>query len=126
MKTTKKKTILVVYTNKKKLTRNQVSSLKKYSFNTTADVKVGDTFESGSYTTNMMVVAILDECYKYYNRVTGELSNKHNSTEQWTIRDLVLSEEKDENTIYGNFVSRAKSTECCKNDCNLTITTVVL
>lgn len=49
MKTTKKKTILVVYTNKKKLTRNEVSSLKKYSFNTTADVKVGDTFESGSY-----------------------------------------------------------------------------
>ena len=97
------KTILVIYTNAKSVKRSEIAQYKKYSFNTEADLEVGDIIKSPQYNTNMMVVKILPRVYKYYNRSTGKLSNTFNSTNQWEIRPLVLREE-DEMTVYGSLI----------------------
>ena len=97
------KTILVIYTNAKSVKKSEIARYKKYSFNTEADLEVGDIIKSPQYNTNMMVVKILPRVYKYYNRSTGKLSNTFNSTNQWEIRPLVLREE-DEMTVYGSLI----------------------
>lgn len=98
------KTILVVYTNKL-LSKSEIARAKKYSFNTSADLKEGDMFSSPSYDTNMQVVKVLDNAYKYYNASTGELSDTFNSTAQWEIRTLVIREDEEE-VIYGNIIKQ--------------------
>lgn len=100
------KTILVVYTNKL-LSKLEIAKTKKYSFNTSADLKEGDMFNSPSYDTKMQVVKILEYSYKYYNTSTGELSDIFNSTSQWEIRTLVIREE-DEEIIYGHLIKQEK------------------
>jgi hypothetical protein len=98
------KTILVVYTNKL-LSKSEIAKVKKYSFNTSTDLKEGDMFSSPSYDTNMQVVKVLDKDFKYYNANTGELSDTFNSTAQWEIKILVIREEEDEVT-YGNLIKK--------------------
>ena len=100
------KTILVVYTNRL-LSKSEIAKTKKYSFNTSADLKEEATFSSPSYDTKMQVVKILESSYKYYNASTGELSDTFNSTSQWEIRILVIREE-DEEIIYGHLIKQEK------------------
>ncbi len=98
------KTILVVYTNTA-LTIKQVSDrkLQKYAFRTEEDLKVGDIIESKAYTSNMQVVDVIDNDYKYYNATTGELRNDINSTRCYPVKKIVLRED-DELTVYANKV----------------------
>lgn len=82
------KTILVIYTHEK-LNKKESQTLKKYAFNTTEKLAVGDMFESEDYVTPMQVVKVMDKTYRYYNTYTGELSNKKiASTKQFEIRLL--------------------------------------
>jgi hypothetical protein len=97
--TLNQKTILVVYTQTR-LSQKEAACKKRYAFNTTSDINEGDIIESNEYDTPMQVVKVIDGPFKYYNRSTGELSNKFNSTEQWEIRNLVIREDE-ENTVYG-------------------------
>ena len=94
------KTILVVYSDKKNLTPVEMMRLKRYSFNCSAAVEVGDILESSEYDTPMVVVKVLDKEYKYFNRTTGELSNDFNSTSQWEIRELVILDKQKTSTVY--------------------------
>lgn len=85
------KTILVVYTAEK-LTKKEHQTLKRYSFNTSCNIKVGDLLESEHYSTPMQVVEVLSKTYKYVNIKTGELSNKRQAnTSQVEIRVLKLA-----------------------------------
>ena len=97
------KTILVVYTNCKSLNKSEIGRTKKYSFNTTENIRVGDKINSPQYDTEMLVVKILPRAYKYYNSSTGKMSNTFNSTLQWEIRPLVLRD-VDETTVYGSLI----------------------
>lgn len=81
------KTILVVYTNVKRTT-DQYKGMKKYSFNTEADVQIGEMLETSAYDTKLQVVKILDKSFKYYNAVTGEMSDEFNNSLQWEIQTL--------------------------------------
>lgn len=94
------KTILIVYSNKKDLTTVEMMRLKRYSFNCETEVKVGDILKSDEYDTDMVVVKVLDKNYKYFNGSNGELSDNFNSTSQWEIRDLIIQDEKESNTVY--------------------------
>lgn len=98
------KTILVVYTNTA-LTIKQISDrkLKKYCFRTEEDLKVGDMVESKAYTSKMQVTDVIDNDYKYYNAITGELRNDINSTHCYPVKTLVLRED-DELTVYAKKV----------------------
>lgn len=87
------KTILVYYSNKI-LSEKEVRSIKLYAFNTNSEIEVGDVLESSSYTTKMVVAKVLDEKFKYYNNVTGDLSNNYTST---SMREIVELEIKDDN-----------------------------
>lgn len=93
------KTVLVVYSNRE-LNEVDVMRLKKYSFNTLADLKIGDRLASDDYDTKMQVVKVFDESFKYYNSSTGELSNNFNSTSQWDIRELVIQDAKQSLVVY--------------------------
>lgn len=102
---TSHKTILVVYTPH----QHEVSTfigLKRYPFNTTDDLRVGDVIESSSYATPMHVVEVLPH-YKYINIVTCELSNtKAASTAQREIRPLILEYTRPTNTITARLLRR--------------------
>jgi hypothetical protein len=99
------KTILIVYSGKANLSKKDIAGLKKYAFVSNSDLKVGDYIESKEYTTNMLVVKVLDEKFEYFNSATGELSNKFNSTAQWEIRELFIREEA-ETVVYGKLLNR--------------------
>ena len=98
------KTIVIVYTDKK-LNKEYIEKVNKYVFNSSFDLKEEDMIVSLSDDRTIQVVKVLDKPYKYYNSVTGELSDVYNSTAQWEIRDLVIREETEEETeeevIYG-------------------------
>jgi len=83
-----KKTILVVYSNTK--VNVDTCKLKKYAFNTEDNVKVGRMYKTDTYTTNIVVVRVLDEAFNYYNSVTGKLSNVFNSTCMGDVKDLKI------------------------------------
>lgn len=97
------KTILIAYTNKSSLTAKEIRGIKLYTFNTEDDLKVGDRISSESYTTNMLVVKVLDTSFKYYNSVTGNLSNEFTSSLDREIATLVIRE-KASDVIYGTLV----------------------
>lgn len=94
------KTILVIYTNTKILSKKEIGKMKKYSFNTESEVKEGDMIKTKEYDTNLQVVKVLETSYKYYNSSTGEMSDQFNSSLQWEIRTLMIREEE-EDVIYG-------------------------
>ena len=97
------KTILCVYTNTKITSSKELGKLKRYSFNTPDDLKEGDLIETKEYSTNLQIVKVLDKAFKYFNGSTGQLSDKFDSTSQWVIRTLKISEE-DEEIILGKLV----------------------
>lgn len=99
------KTFFVVYVNKPMTVDDaNVGRKDKYSFNTEADIKVGDLLESDKYSTPMLVTDILDKAYKYVNVQTGDLSDEPTSTKCYPIRTMVISASKDKNTVYANHV----------------------
>ena len=98
------KTIIVIYTNNRINSTKEVNSKPKYSFNTEANLKVGDIIKSSQYSSNMQVVSVLDKCYRYVNCKTGDLSMECNSTNCFAIRELVI-QDKEENRIYGTLVN---------------------
>lgn len=102
LKLGKMKTVIVVFTNTP-LTKEECRNLKKYAFNTSDEVAVGNTITSNKYNTAMQVVRVLDREYKYYNPATGELSDEYSSTLQWEIKTLAIREE-DDSVVYGKIV----------------------
>lgn len=97
-------TILVIYTNSK---LENTGYTKRYAFNTKANLREGDMIKSSQYDTNMQVVKMLDEAYKYFNRTTGELSNTFTNSNQFEIRELVLREDNTE-VIYATKINEEK------------------
>ena len=97
------KTILVVYTDRKITQKAEITKMKKYSFNTEADVKVGDMLSSSAYSTNLQVVRVTESAFKYHNPATGEMSNSFNSSNQSEIKNLIIRED-DEDTVYASIV----------------------
>lgn len=100
------RTILVTYTNRDSLTSKEIRGAKLYCFNTEDDLKVGDRISSESYTTNMLVVKALETSFKYYNSVTGTLSNEFTSSLDREIATLVIRENATD-VIYGTLIKEA-------------------
>ena len=101
------KTILCVYSDKgNKLTPREITSMKRYTFNTEAEVKVGDVINSPSYSTPITVVKVLDKSYKFYNSITGDLSDEFKSSSQWDIKTLIIRDPDAPDTVYGCFVEQ--------------------
>lgn len=67
------RTIIVVYTNVL-LSKEQHQTMKRYSFNVSAPVKVGELLKAEKYDTAMQVVEVLPRLYKFVNPGTGQLS----------------------------------------------------
>jgi hypothetical protein len=83
------KTIFVIYTDVKK---EKAAYDKRYAFNTESDVKEGDMLKSDNYKTNVQVVKILPQAFKYFDRNSGELSDVLKSTNQYEIRNIRIIE----------------------------------
>lgn len=98
------KTILVVYTNKiTPLSVKEIAGLRKYAFNTESNLEFGSIISSPEYSTNMVVIMILENSFKYYNSATGELSNDFTSTLQWEVRTLAIRNDE-ETVVYGRLL----------------------
>jgi hypothetical protein len=98
------KTVLVVFTKRKLELDSEISKLKRYSYNTEADLKEGDLISSKSYDSYLQVVKILPRDFMYYNSATGEMSNEFNSSDQRKIKTLVINQENDDNIIHGRIL----------------------
>lgn len=98
-KTNNLRTVLIVYSNYK-VTIKEAAGMKHYSFNTDAQLKIGDRIKSDDYDTPMQVVDVLPTSYKYVNLVTGEFSNKRTSTKQFELRHLVEAVKEHKNIVY--------------------------
>ena len=96
------KTILVIYTD---VEVADAGYTKRYAFNTHDDVVVGDMLKSSNYDSNMQVVEVLDECFKYFNKTTGELTNSLNNSFAFPIRELELRDENP-NVIYASIIRK--------------------
>ena len=72
---------------------------KKYAYNTDSKVAIGDVLVSPEYDNKMTVIDILENCYKYVNPDTGELSNKMTSLSQNLIRTLKVAADKVDQTV---------------------------
>jgi len=97
------KTILVVFTDRKILQKAEIAKMKKYSFNTEADLKVGDMLSSSAYSTNLQVVRVTESAFKYFNATNGEMSNTFNSSNQSEIKNLIIRQD-DEDTVYASVI----------------------
>jgi len=101
-----KRTAIVIFTPNKITDAKTIglSILKKYSFNVSDSVKVGDLIKVNEYSTPIQIVKILPVAFKYYNLATGELSNDYTSTLQWEIKDLIINEDVSPSTVYGKVI----------------------
>lgn len=72
--------------------------MKRYFFNTSVEIAVGDLIKSPNYESCMRVVEVLEDSFKYFNRITGNFTNSITSSEEFPIRELV--EQSAENIIY--------------------------
>jgi hypothetical protein len=96
------KTILVVYSNER--VDASTTKLKRYAFNTEADVEVGDVLGSNAYDTMMVVVKVLEEKFNFYNASTGELSKDLKNTKAFEIKTLKIVDGF-EDVVYATKVS---------------------
>lgn len=96
------KTIFVIYLNEYNTDFN-MCKIKRYAFNCEEDVKIGDIVRSSVYSSDMKVVEVLKETYKYYNNTNGDLSNEIKSTAMRRIKTLKITE-GDEDVVYAKFV----------------------
>ena len=90
------KTILVIYTN---VAKGNKTKDVRYSFNTESEVSIGDMIKSNNYTTAMEVVKVLDKSYKYFNRITGEMTDEFTNTNQYEIKELKIVNEDDKDIV---------------------------
>lgn len=90
------KTIFVIYTNEKKA---DSAYDKRYAFNTDSKVEVGDMIKSDHYKTNVQVVKVLDQAFKYFDRNSGALSNELTSTNQYEIREISIIDKLKANDV---------------------------
>lgn len=72
---------------------------KKYAYNADSEVATGDVLVSPEYDNKMTVIDVLEDCYKYVNPDTGELSNKMTSLNQNLIRTLKVAADKVDQTV---------------------------
>lgn len=88
------KTILVVYTNGRQMSVEEINNrkLQKYCFRTEDNVQAGDILRSPNYSSEMVVTDVIDADYKYYNACTGEITNTVNSTRCYNIKTLIIRE----------------------------------
>lgn len=94
------KTILVIF-SQEKLSKSEHQTMKRYSFNTKANLKVGDRLITEMYSTPIQVVEVLDKGYKYYNKGTGELSSKRVANSmQLEIREIRVHDDGHKATEY--------------------------
>ena len=87
-------TFKAVFT-KTKLTEEELSVTKQYTFNSTDSISVDDIFYSNDYKKFIQVTYIYSEPYHYVNVKTGELSNSNSNFPFVKIK--IIS--KDENKI---------------------------
>jgi len=79
------KTFLACFTSKK-LTTEEASVLKGYTFNTEKDIKVGETINSPAYQTPIQVTKVLEGPAKMFVHLkTGELTDKARSSQHFKI-----------------------------------------
>ena len=79
------KTFLACFTSKK-LTTEEASVLKQYTFNTEKDIKVGEHFSANAYTTPIQVTKVLKGPAKTFVHLeTGELTDKARSSQHFKI-----------------------------------------
>lgn len=73
---------------------------KKWAYNTDSKVAIGDVLVSPEYSNSeMTVIDVLDESYKYIDQSTGELSNKMTSLNQNIIRNLKVAADSTGSTV---------------------------
>lgn len=97
------KTILVCY----KSDLAEVNEYeKRYTFNTSDEVTVGDVLKSESYKTNMVVVDILEKNFTYFNLETGDLKNEKTSSRDFLIKELKINRSNN-NTVYATKINRS-------------------
>lgn len=100
------KTIIVIYTENKVTNSDTMKKYKHYAFNTKSELKIGDLIKySNSAKEKIQVVRILEECFRFYNDRTGELSNTYISTAQHEIKELVIREDA-QNVTYGSLIKQ--------------------
>ena len=93
------KTIIVIFT-RGKLSEDKYPE-KRYCFVTKSEVKEGDMIQASAYDSPMQVIKVLDINYKYYNKVTGEMSDLYNSTLCFPIKELSVVRSEDKGIIHG-------------------------
>lgn len=96
-------TILVIYISG--TTPVTPGYTQRYAFNADETVKVGDIIKSPNYNNNMQVVEKVDTCYKYFNKTTGELTNKFKNSNSFPIRTLDVREHSGD-IVNGTWVKR--------------------
>lgn len=88
------KTIFVVFTHMNGQVDLKCTTLKKYAFNTDANLKPGMRLASDHYSGQMVVTDVLENQYKYYNKETGQLSNLLDSTSYRTIKMMRITDKE--------------------------------
>lgn len=98
------RTILVTFNHSRLTSAKAIRQAKFYSFNSNSPMKVGDMIKLVGYETPVQVIKILEEEFKFYNSITGELSNDFTSTAQREIAIMELRSEEPE-IIYGSIIN---------------------
>lgn len=99
------KTIVAIFTNVKVTDKHAINAAKKYTFNTTAAVKVGDLITSPAYGTSIQVTMIMDEVYRYADVKDGKLyKSAVDSSYLVAIKTLVVAEATADDKVYGHLI----------------------
>ena len=62
-------------------------------------MKKGDILESPEYNSMLHVVEIFDKSFRFFNRVTGELSNEINNSNSYEIKELKVVEKESSDVV---------------------------
>lgn len=91
------KTILVVFTKDTTYSVDSANKAKskKYCYLTEDEISVGDLLKSSNYTSYLLVTDVIEHAYKYYNTVTGSLTDEINSASCYPIKKIKLAKEDD-------------------------------
>jgi len=99
------KTIIIAFVHKRTSDAAPVnlSTRKKYAYNTEAAIIPGDIIKSPNYEDSMFVMYVLPKKYSFFNNINGKLSCSITSLYDREIRPLVLKAGA-ENSITGHIV----------------------
>ena len=73
---------------------------EKYVFNVDGDVNVGDVLYANYYNNKFKVVDVLDDCFKYTNKSTGDLKQEITSTKDTKIKTIVVNDDHTDDVVY--------------------------